>query len=121
MKDKRYKEFTVPILNDEYKVYVFIGNRVKANKAIGKCLEQEKQFIQEQNRGLTVFRNGYHPCIWVDGTLNYKTATATLAHEGIHAISYIADYLMMDIRDTTGNEFLAHSVGAILRKCLPDK
>ena len=118
--DKRYKEYVVPILNDEYKVYVYIGDKVKTNKAICKYLGENMDFIQTENRGKSVYHKGFHPCIWVEGKLDYKTATATLAHEAIHAITHIMDYLGMDMRDWTGNEFLAHSVGAILRKCLPD-
>ena len=120
MKDRRYKEFYVPILNDEYAVYVHIGDRVKSNKAICKYLGKKEEFIDPQNRGKSVYCNGFHPCIWIDGTLGWKTATGTLAHEAIHAVSEIMNWLGMDIKDQSGYEMLAHSVGAILRKCLPD-
>lgn len=120
-KDKRFKEFTVPILNDTYSVYVFIGDRAKANKAMQKYFESDVDFLPEKTRGRCVYKEGLHPCIWVDGTLPWKTATGTLAHEAIHAVSDIMEYLVMDARDVSGNEFLAHSVGAILRTCLPDR
>ena len=123
MKDTRYKTFTVDILNDTYKVYVYIGDRERANKAICKYFGENngKEFLNKDNRGKCVFSWGLHPCIWVDGTLDWKNAVGTLTHESIHAISNIMEYLAMDMRDVSGNEFLAHSVGAIVRKCLPEK
>lgn len=39
----------MPILNDEYKVYVFIGDKVKANKAIQKYIGEKGEFIEEAN------------------------------------------------------------------------
>lgn len=118
-KDKRFKSFIVPILNTEYKVYVYIGDKVRANKEICKYIEEKGEFIEDSNRGKTVFRRGYHPCIWIDGTLDHRTGTATIAHEAIHAVAHIMNYLGMDVRDNTGDELLAHSVAAVLKKVLP--
>ena len=119
-KDKRYKHFEVPILNDTYKVYVYIGDKLKTNNAINKYLgEEDTNYVfEEKLRGRCIYRRGYHPCIWIDGTLDYKSAVGTLCHEAIHGVSNVMDYLSMDMRDTSGNEFLAHSVGAIIRTCL---
>jgi len=117
---KHYKFYKVSILNDEYKVYVYIGDKVKANKAICKYLKEKEEFIVKENRGKSIYRVGFHPCIWIEGAMDYKTATATMAHESIHAITHIMEYLGMDIHDRSGNEFLAHGVAAILRKCLPN-
>lgn len=118
MKKQKYKFFEVAIMNNEYKVYVHIGDREKTNKKLCKYFGQEMQYIDNLNRGKTWHNPEYHPCIWVDDKLDKKTFSATLAHEAIHAVSYIMDYCKMDPRDTTGNEFLAHSVAAIMRKCL---
>lgn len=121
MKDKRFKTFEVSILNDEYKVYVYIGDREKSNKAICKYLNENKEFINEYNRGKCVYRIKFHPCIWIDGTLDYRQSVPTLCHEAIHAVSHIMEYIGMDALDQSGNEFLCHSVGAIIRKCLKIK
>lgn len=118
MKDKRYKEFEVPILNDSYKVYVYLGNKNRANEAICKYLGITGELFLEENRGKCIYKKGFHPCIWIDSALPYQEAVGTLAHEAIHAVSDVMDYLSMDARDTSGNEFLAHSVAAIIRKCL---
>lgn len=117
-KDRRYKEFEVAILNDSYKVYVYLGNKEKANKAICKYLGKKGELITEENRGRSIYVRGFHPCIWIDSALDYQSATGTLAHEAVHAVSEVMEYLGMDMRDQSGNEFLAHSVAAIIRKCL---
>ena len=120
-KDKRFRQFEVAILNTEYKVYVCIGDREKANRAIQGYFQEKLEFVDNIKRGVTVYHKGFHPYIWTDGTLDFTTGVATLAHEAIHAVTHIMDYLGMDMKDDSGNEFLAHSVAAILRKCLPDK
>jgi hypothetical protein len=117
-KDTRFKHFIVPILNDEYKVLVYIGDKEKTTKAICKYLEDDSFTFETTARGKTFWKRGFHPCIWVDGTKDFKSATATLAHEAIHAVTYIMDYLGMDSMDKTGDELLAHSVAAVMRKCL---
>ena len=104
-------------------VKVYIGDRLKSNNAISKYLgEKGNNFVfDDKLRGRCIYRIGYHPCIWIDGIdgkLDYKTAVGTLCHEAIHGVSDIMDYLSMDVRDTSGNEFLAHSVEAIIRTYL---
>lgn len=117
---KKLKTIDVPILNDTYKVYVFIGDRELANKKICEYFGEKKEFINLDNRGKSVHRWGLHPCIWIDGDLNYKDGIGTLSHEAIHAVSAIMEYLDMDMRDLSGNEFLAHSVGAVVRTVLKE-
>jgi hypothetical protein len=115
----KLKIIDVQILNDTYKVYVYIGDRILANKKISKYLnEPYKEWIQKNNRGKSIYYEKIHPIIWIDGNLDYMTGIGTLSHEAVHAVSSIMDYLAMDCRDLSGNEFLAHSVGAIVRKTL---
>ena len=115
---KKLKQFEVPILNSEYKVYVFIGDRDKANKSICEYLEEKGPLITSENRGRSMYRRGFHPCIWIDGEVDFRTSVATISHEAIHAVSDMMGYLGMDPRDTSGNEFLAHSVAAVMREVL---
>lgn len=115
------KKFIVPILNEEYSVYVYVGDRLKANEEICEYIKDKADFIEPENRGRSIYRRGYHPCIWIDGTLDYRMSVATLAHESIHGVTEIMCYLGMDLNDQTGNELLAHSVAAIIRKCLWNK
>ena len=115
------KEFEVSILNDSYKVYVYLGDKNKSERAIQKYLGIKDELFSEENRGRCVYKRKFHPCIWIDSSLPYQEAVGTLAHEAIHAVSDVMDYLEMDARDTSGNEFLAHSVAAIIRKYLKVK
>jgi hypothetical protein len=113
------KSIVVPILNDEYSVYVYIGDTKWAKRVISKYLDGEEGVsFGECNRGKCLSKIGYHPCIWVDPNLKGKQFSATLAHEAVHAVTHIIEYLAMNGHDQSGNEFLAHGVGAILRKCL---
>jgi len=115
----KLKIIQVPILNDTYSVNVYIGDRFLANTEISKYLGTEyKEWIKENNRGKSIYFENIHPCIWIDGNLDYMTGIGTLSHESVHAVSSIMEYLAMDCRDLSGNEFLAHSVGAIVRKTL---
>lgn len=119
MKKIKLKKITIDILNDTYKVYVYIGDRIEANKEVSKYLKEPyKEWIQENNRGKSIYFEKIHPVIWIDGRLDYMTGIGTLSHEAVHAVSEIMNYLAMDCRDLSGNEFLAHSVGAIVRKTL---
>lgn len=118
MKKKILKTFVVPILNDEYKIYVYIGDMDLANKKISKYFGDTHDLIEPNNRGKSIYQRGLHPVIFVDGNLDYIQATATLAHEAIHAVTNIIDYINMNMSDWSTNEILAHSVSAVIRKCL---
>ncbi len=107
--------YCVPILNDEYKVYIFIGTAKYGNKQISHYLKEKAKYIGDCNRGKCVYCEGFHPCIWVDGRLRGRQFYATLAHEAVHAVQYIMCYICMDARDVSGDEFLAHSVAAVIR------
>jgi hypothetical protein len=117
-KNKRFKFFKVNILNDEYKVYVFIGDKERANKEICNYLKEKKMFLNDNNNGKSIFKTNFHPCIWIDGTLDYRQGVGILCHEAIHSVSEIMLFLGMDAMDRSGNELLAYSVGAIIRQCL---
>jgi len=105
----------IPILNVEYQVWVYRCKREIANKDIKEYLGIQQDVIEAQNRGKTIFRKGFHPCIWIDPKLKGKDFYATLAHEGIHAVLHIMDYIGMSPLDISGDEFLAHSVASIIR------
>ena len=116
-KDTRFKHVKVAILNHEYSVFVYIGDKEKSVRQISKYLEDPDVFIQDV-RGKTFWRFGYHPCIWIGDTKDTVLFSATLAHESIHAVTHIMSYIGMNAMDDTGGELLAHSVAAVMRKCL---
>jgi len=113
------KYYEVPILNNEYWVYVCVG---KDYKELAKKLEKhfEDRYdtnfnpdLSEYKRGRTLTKNGYNPYIFINLN-NCKTKTsfyAVLAHEACHAV----DEIFNIIGDNNRDELFAHSVSAIIR------
>jgi hypothetical protein len=107
----------INILNDEYFVYVCVLKKEKANKHIRQYLNIEnKDPIGFNLRGITFLQEGKAPVIWIDPKLKGTQFYATLAHESIHATLHYMKYLGMTPLDESGDEFLAHSVSAIIRQ-----
>jgi len=116
MKNKYYQ---VPILNDEYWVYVCVG---RDYSDLTKKLEKHFDDIHDSNlapdafwdkRGRILRKKGYAPYIFVNlNTCKTKNEIfATLAHESCHAI----DEIFNMIGDNNRDELFAHSVGAVVR------
>lgn len=109
------KPHTIPILNSEYSVAVFIGTREECIKNARKYVgDKELEFT---GRGHAFFREGHHPVIIVDSDMEPHDVIATLAHEASHAIQFIEDYV--GITDTSG-EFRGYGIGRILRTVCKD-
>lgn len=107
----------VPILNDEYKVIVVMGNNNYLNK-IAKTwgYPEGNVFLEEHRRGCCYYRRECHPIIALRNKPSTAQEIGTLAHESIHAVY---DILFNKIEEKTqAEEVVAHSVGAILRKVL---
>lgn len=119
--DTRFKKIQIDILNDSYKVIVIIGDMKKCNKYLQNYFGEKKDLLVPDNQGKCLFVPKFYPVMWVRGDLPYPVSIGVLSHEAIHAVSFIMDYLGMDIKDQTGNELLAHSVSAIVRKVLKVK
>ena len=109
------KKIKVPILTEEYAVWVYIGKPEQVRKETSRYLgkEVEKEW-NELHRGRTYQGLNYkkHPLIIINGNLPYPIALATLAHEASHAVDYIAEFV--GITDTSG-EFKGHGIAAIIR------
>lgn len=119
-RQKKLQGFDIPILNSEYAVSVFIGSRDLVKKALVRHTKYAPRTIENDFRGRGITYNIFpdsNPVIGVDGDLKFNIAIATLAHEAIHAVNFISEYLGM--KDTSG-EFLAHGVGEIMRKVLEE-
>jgi len=108
-KDKLYK-IEVPILNEEYSVYVLWGSPEKARNWLAKYFGDKSLTVEDFAgwRGRTFYKRECMPVIWVS---THKYFWASLAHEAVHAIEYIWEYVgEKDVR-----EIYAHSVGAVVR------
>ena len=98
-----------------------VGTKAELKKAATKYLNYSIEGTIEDDlshsRGLTYdcLKGGKHPLVLIDGDLPQHIAIATLAHEAVHVVNFIEDYL--GINDTS-REFVAHGVGAIMRAVL---
>ena len=107
---RKYHYLEVPILNNEYWVYVIWGDKDRCIKFLKKHFEDvyftEADF--DGIRGKCFSRKGYHPVIYLVDPKHW----GTVAHEACHAVQRIWDY----IGEESFGEVYAASVGAIVRR-----
>jgi len=110
-KRKKLKEFEIPILNEDYKVYLISGDEKSTIQFVNEYHRTNYRDgdISGVSRGLTFYKEGYHPIIWIRRGIKYPLST--VAHEAVHAINHIWDY----IEESSKDEIFAHSVGSIVR------
>ena len=104
------KEIVIPILNYDYKVYLIIGSDKECINYVNKYLKT--RYTTEDttnNRGMTFYKAGFHPVIWLRKGIDDPYNTVT--HEAVHAINYIWEY----IREDSKEEVYAHSVASIVK------
>lgn len=108
---KKLKEFEIPILNEEYKVYLISGDEKSTIKYVNEYQHTNYHDgdISKVSRGLTFYKEGYHPVIWIRKGIKYPLST--VAHEAVHAVNHIWDY----IEESAKDEIFAHSVSSIVR------
>ena len=112
------KKYRIPIFTEEYAVNVVIGKRNEVIKAIAKYTTYSPKTITKEFTGRGIAYNVYpdkHPIIGIDGEVKATTQIATIAHEAIHAIDYLMEYIGIDLKET---EFRGHAVATILRKII---
>lgn len=116
------KRIKVPILTEEYKIVVFIGDKKELYKQASKYLGNTEQEVEEflnDNRGCAINTFGMsikkHPLILINGDFPWDMSLATLAHEASHAMDYIQSSL--GINDMSG-EIHGHGIASVMRHCL---
>jgi hypothetical protein len=111
-------EKRITILNDEYKV-IFIAGNVKFSKKLADDYGYSNwdSSMLYGKRGLTIYKKGFFPMIFMPKIPTKSDEYATLAHEAVHAI----DYLFDSIGDDNRSELFAHCVGAVVRGVLSIK
>lgn len=105
-------EVVIPILNHEYKVVVCWGKNLE--KTIEKWGYKDWDF-EFNRRGETLSGINLHPVIVLYRAPDTPEYIGTLAHEAVHAINAIFDYIDEGNRN---GEVFAHSVGAAVREVL---
>jgi len=110
MKKKKFKKVRIPILNDEYFVYVIWGDEKKRLKWLRWYFDDDSIIPDDWplNRATTHFNKKGMPVINIH---DHKYFYAELAHEAVHAVDWIFNY----INDGNRGELFAHSVGAVIR------
>ena len=110
------KKIKVPILNNEYCVYVLLGNANETVKWVNSYYPDTHYQPNEMDeyRGNVFYQKGYYPTIILDdkNLKKRKHFWATLAHEAIHAVNHIWDDI--EEKHGEGEELFAHSVSAIM-------
>ena len=108
----------IPILNNEYKVIVYFGN----SKGLKKVLKRyhfpksKDHKVLAGKRGICILADRCHPVIALPQRPQTFESCGTLAHEAVHAVAFILNY----INQTDVGEVFAHSVGAVVRVALEE-
>lgn len=113
---------TIPLLNNEYKVVVCWGTLSQLKKILlDHHYDEEDVTIKELkkdiggHRGVTFSQNTCYSVIWLDGNLPCNELLGTLAHEAVHVVNRLFDFIG---EKGICDEIFAHSVGAIVRESL---
>jgi hypothetical protein len=103
----------ISLLNDEYAVRVVLGKPKDVQKYLLQKIDKDMPACDSEFdvRGKTWHLEGRYPIIWVSPKLKGSEFYATLAHEAVHAVRFIFEY----IGEESVDEVFAHSVGAIVR------
>lgn len=109
---KKLVEKEICILNTEYKVYLVSAEDEELIKYVNDYYKTEFTVndVKTENQGLTFYKTGYHPIIWLRKRVKYPLAV--VAHEAVHAVNHIWEA----INETTKDEIYAHSIESIVRE-----
>lgn len=108
---KKLTEIYVPILNDEYGVYVIWGDPKKAQEYVQKKQDRDVSLASRDDvRGITYFQKKCLPIIQMLVKPREEHFWPTLAHESCHAVAKI----FAQIGEDGSKEVYPHSVAAIM-------
>ena len=112
MKPEPFVHIKVPILNDDFYVTVCWGNLKAAKKYIVSITDQETKFplTRATARYWSIASFVYMPVIYINLPVGDERFLSSLAHEAVHTINAIWDY----IQESSKDEVYAYSIGAIV-------
>lgn len=102
----------------DFVVIVIIGDYTVAKSYVSWKFEDKETDLDEFNReyeprGMCFFRRGYVPIIWIPKKPKTKREHATLAHESLHAVFHLFDWINLPLnRDT--EEVMTHAMAHII-------
>lgn len=104
----------VPILNDEWGVYVIWGDVIYVKKWIKRHFNEDMydEKIEEWCNGSCYSKKGFLPVILIKEFTTVTMFYSILAHEAVHAVGEIMEQIGEPLMKT---EIFAHSIGAIIR------
>jgi hypothetical protein len=119
---KKKTEIVIPILNNTYKVVVtFTPTAEGLRKVLREVGFTDEKFIRSIDTGFfndrlgaTLIQDGCHPVITLPRAPKTYKEIGTLSHEASHAIEFICKR----IGQPFGDEFAAHSIGAVVEETL---
>ncbi len=97
----------------DFTIRCVIGEHENALKYIAYAFEDKSEEMADGNRGykargITYYKTGFVPIIWLPKYPETPREYATFAHEVIHAVNYLFDWSAIPLsRDT--EEVFAHS------------
>lgn len=102
----------------DFTVRCVIGEQEKALEYVAHAFEDKYEELPDGNRGfeargVTYYKTGYVPIVWIPRKPETPREHATLAHEVIHAINHLFDWSATPLSKDTEETF-AHSVAHVL-------
>lgn len=111
------RQIVIPIFNNEYKVVVCWGSDKSVRRVLDSFWYPRNIDLAEDRknrRGITYRHPECYPIIVLRGFPKDPEEVGTLAHEAVHAINYIFEYIYEESRD----EVYAHCIASIVRETL---
>lgn len=106
----------------DFSVRCVIGDPDKAKEYVAHIFKEKYDEVADghrgyEARGITYFKTGYVPIVWLPKYPETPREYATLSHEVIHAIYHLFEWAAVPMsRDT--EETFAHSVAHVLNNVL---
>ena len=111
-------DFTVTVVLGSYEhLDKYVAWKFHDKKYIEIAKESNKGY---EPRGKTFFRAGYCPIIWIPRKPKTPREHATLAHEALHAVYHLFDWVNLNANQET-EEVMTHSMAHIINKVLETK
>lgn len=108
----------------DFSVEFYVGDHEETIKHVAKKFHKEIDNDEISRgyipRGQTLFAKGYCPVIWLPRRPKSAREHATLAHECIHAVGHLFDWVGIDMVPAN-EEVLAHSVAHLIYEFSTEK